>query len=111
MTKIETSNAAHLALVTAWQRDRNVNAHDELTAAYRPIIERKVDTFRVWQARAASRENLIAAGWAGLIQAIDTFDPAAGLAFGGYAHACIQDRMRRFAGDLAGLDKAFKDAA
>lgn len=81
-------DVAQAMLVNAWRLGLNVDAHDELTAAYRETIERKVDQLRVWKSHMP-RADLIAAGWTGLVQAIESFDANKDRALRSHVEAAI----------------------
>ena len=95
------SNAKQVALVIAWQRDRSPAAHDELTRIYRPILEREVDSFRLWNVHGTQRDALIMLGWSGLLNAIETFDATLGLPFYGHAQGGIEFSLYKHANTAA----------
>ena len=102
---------------------------DELIVAYAPLVRLVIGRSGLLSTGVLDRDDLVAQGVAGLIQAIDSYDPSRGIRFEAHATAHIRGavmnqlgadnrslplaaaRVRQMEGALEGLEKRLKRPA
>jgi RNA polymerase sigma-B factor len=71
---------------------RRIAAFEILVVRYRPLVRSCV---RRYQNAPEPVEDLMQAGYVGLIKAISNFDPATGHSLGAYAQSCVSGEIKR----------------
>ena len=71
---------------------RRIAAFEILVGRYRPLVRSCV---RRYQNAPEPAEDLMQAGYVGLVKAISNFDPATGHGLGAYAQACVSGEIKR----------------
>ena len=71
---------------------RRIAAFEILVGRYRPLVRSCV---RRYQNAPEPVEDLMQAGYVGLVKAISNFDPATGHSLGAYAQSCVSGEIKR----------------
>ena len=91
------------AQVERWLRDyaisRDPRLREQIILAYLGLADRLAGRYR--QSRGASHEDLIQTARAGLVAAVDRYDPGYGTPFGSYAVACVVGELKRYLRDTS----------
>jgi RNA polymerase sigma-B factor len=112
-TSLQSSNDAVLdvrpgdqdaaAQVERWLQDyaisRDPRLREQIILAYLGLADRLASRYR--QSRGASHEDLIQTARAGLVAAVDRYDPGYGTPFGSYAVACVVGELKRYLRDTS----------
>jgi RNA polymerase sigma-B factor len=89
--------------VEAWLQDyatsRDPQLRERIILAYLGVADRLARRFR--DSRGTSAEDLVQTARAGLIAAIDRYDPGYGTPFVPYAVACVVGELKRYLGDTS----------
>jgi RNA polymerase sigma-B factor len=91
------------AQVERWLQDyaisRDPRLREQVILAYLGLADRLASRYR--QSRGASHEDLIQTARAGLVAAVDRYDPGYGTPFGSYAVACVVGELKRYLRDTS----------
>jgi RNA polymerase primary sigma factor len=105
------STTNHFELVLAAKRDRCWR--EELIDEYRPLIEGVAGRYRRWG--VIEHDELMQEGVAGLLRALERYDPSLGTPFWAYASWWVRQAMQQIVAQLAGpvvlSDRALRELA
>jgi RNA polymerase sigma-B factor len=79
-------------LLVRWRRDRDRAAHDELVRRFLPLAGKLASTYPA----AGERDDLMQVATLGLLDALERYDPARGVAFTSFAIPTILGQLRRY---------------
>jgi RNA polymerase sigma-B factor len=91
------------AQVERWLQDyaisRDPRLREQVILAYLGLADRLASRYR--KSRGASHEDLVQTARAGLVAAVDRYDPGYGTPFGSYAVACVVGELKRYLRDTS----------
>jgi RNA polymerase sigma-B factor len=100
---VRPGDHAAATIVDGWLRDyastRDPKLRERVILAYLGLADRLAERYR--HSRGASHDDLVQTARAGLVAAVDRYDPAKGASFAPFAVACVDGELKRYLRDTS----------